>query len=171
MPDPHRPRVLFLVEGFTDIRFVVGLSEICDLTMIVPARAYRESQLADRVADSRANLRVIEIPGGRLRFQVQSIRELWRHAPDCELILSQELLRGSLNANIVGRLRRTPVVAYMAISPLEVLPLPAGASADQRGGIVAGRRSHHRARPCQRPADLAMRGAGAIPPRRGVGVV
>jgi hypothetical protein len=32
--------VLFVVEGFTDIRFVVGLSEICDLTMVVPARAY-----------------------------------------------------------------------------------------------------------------------------------
>ena len=34
-------RVLFFVEGFTDIRFVVGLSEICDLTLAVPAGAYR----------------------------------------------------------------------------------------------------------------------------------
>ena len=34
---PRRVRVLFLVEGFTDIRFVVGLSQICDLTMMVPA--------------------------------------------------------------------------------------------------------------------------------------
>ena len=36
-------RVFFLVEGFTDIRFVVGLSEICELTMIVPARTYRRA--------------------------------------------------------------------------------------------------------------------------------
>ena len=36
-------RVLFFVEGFTDIRFVAGLSEICDLTLAVPARAFRES--------------------------------------------------------------------------------------------------------------------------------
>ena len=33
-------RVLFFVEGFTDIRFVVGLSEICDLTMSVPLGHY-----------------------------------------------------------------------------------------------------------------------------------
>jgi glycosyltransferase involved in cell wall biosynthesis len=112
-------RVLYLVEGFTDIRFVVGLSQICELTMMVPARAYRESRLAERVADSGAKLRVIEIPGGRLRFQVQSVRELWRHVGDCDLILSQELLRGSLNANVIGRLLRTPVVTYMGISPLE----------------------------------------------------
>ena len=109
-------RVLFLVEGFTDIRFVVGLSQICELTMMVPARAYRESGLADRVAESGATLRVIEIPGGRLRFQIRSMRELWRHVGGCDLILSQEMLRGSLNANIVGRLRRTPVVTYMGIS-------------------------------------------------------
>jgi glycosyltransferase involved in cell wall biosynthesis len=111
--------VLFLVEGFTDIRFVVGLSEICRLTMMVPARAFRASGLAGRLAESGARLRVIEIPGGRMRFQVQSMRELWRHARSCDLILSQELLRGSLNANIIGRLRRRPVVAYMGISPLE----------------------------------------------------
>ena len=35
---PRRVRVLFLVEGFTDIRFVVGLSQICELTMMVPMR-------------------------------------------------------------------------------------------------------------------------------------
>jgi hypothetical protein len=34
-------RVLYFVEGFTDIRFVVGLSEICDLTMAVPAGPLR----------------------------------------------------------------------------------------------------------------------------------
>jgi glycosyltransferase involved in cell wall biosynthesis len=116
---PPRLRVLFLVEGFTDIRFVVGLSQICELTMMVPAQAHRESGLADRVAESRARLRVIEIPGGRLRFQIESMRELWRHVGDCDLILSQELLRGSLNANLVGRLRKTPVITYLGISPID----------------------------------------------------
>ncbi len=113
-------RVLFFVEGFTDIRFVVGLSEICELTMMVPARAYRESRLAERVAESGATLRVIEIPGGRLRFQIRSMRELWRQAGGCDLILSQELLRG-----VAERQRHRPappdarVIAYMGISPLE----------------------------------------------------
>ena len=116
---PRRVRVLFLVEGFTDIRFVVGLSEICELTMMVPARAYRESGLAERVTESGATLRVIEVPGGKLRFQLGSLHALWRHAGACDLILSQELLRGSLNANVIGRLRRTPVVTCVSISPLE----------------------------------------------------
>ena len=51
---------------------------------------------------------MIEIPGGRLRFQLQSLRELWRQAGGCDLILSQEVLRGSLNANIIGLLRGFP---------------------------------------------------------------
>ncbi|HEY6360877.1 MAG TPA: glycosyltransferase [Vicinamibacterales bacterium] len=116
---PHPVRVLFVVEGFTDIRFVVGLSQICELTMMVPARAYRESRLAYRVAESGAKLRVIAIGGGRLRFQIESMCELWRQVGGCDLILSQEVLRGSLNANIIGQLRRKPVVTYMGVSPLE----------------------------------------------------
>jgi glycosyltransferase involved in cell wall biosynthesis len=113
------PRVLFLVEGFTDIRFVVGLSQICDLTMLVPCRQFRESELAERVAESGAKLRVIEIHGSRLRFQFESMGELWRQVCGCDLILSQEVSRGSLNANIIGLLRGKPVVTYMGTSPLE----------------------------------------------------
>jgi len=116
---PYPVRVLFLVEGFTDIRFVVGLSRICELTMMVPSRPFRDSGLAERVAESGARLRVVEVRGGRLRFQFESMRELWRQAGECDVILSQEVLRGSLNANIIGRLRRKPVVTYMGVSPLE----------------------------------------------------
>ena len=54
-----------------------------------------------------------------MRFQFESMRELWRRVGGCDLILSQEVLRGSLNANIIGLLRRKPVVTYMGISPLE----------------------------------------------------
>jgi glycosyltransferase involved in cell wall biosynthesis len=111
--------VLFFVEGFTDIRFVSGLSEVCELTMMVPARQYRESDLSTRVKQSGAKLRVTEIPGGRMAFQFRSLRALWRAVGDFDVILSQEVLRGSLNATLVGRLRDTPVVTYMGISPLE----------------------------------------------------
>jgi glycosyltransferase involved in cell wall biosynthesis len=112
-------RVLFFVEGFTDIRFVAGLSEVCELTMMVPARQYRESQLNTRVMQSGAKVRVTEIPGGRMAFQVRSLGALWRAVGDFDVILSQEVLRGSLNATVIGRLRDTPVVTYMGISPLE----------------------------------------------------
>src|SRR5262245_35603876 len=119
MADFRGPRVLFFVEGHTDIRFVVGLSAICDLTMAVPAGAYHESALKTRVQISGARVRVHEIAGGRLEFQARSFAYLWRVAPEFDVILSQEMLRGSLNATIVGRLRGVPVVTFMALPPLE----------------------------------------------------
>ena len=114
-----RLRVLFFVEGFTDIRFVIGLSEICDLTMVVPSRAYEESTLKARVAASRASLYVHEIAGGRVAFQLRSFVYLWRIARHFDVILSQEMLRGTLNAAIVGALRRVPVVTTVSMPALE----------------------------------------------------
>jgi glycosyltransferase involved in cell wall biosynthesis len=115
----NRLRVLFFVEGFTDIRFVAGLSEICDLTMAVPARAYRESGLKERVERSGASLAVDELAGGRLAFQLKSFGYLWTRIRDFDVVLSQEVLRGSLNATMAGALRGRPVVTYMGISPVE----------------------------------------------------
>jgi glycosyltransferase involved in cell wall biosynthesis len=119
MPSTPSLRVLFFVEGFTDIRFVAGLSQICDLTMVVPSRAYRESELDRRIAQSGATLRVHEIPGGRLAFQARSLPYLWRHSTSFDVILAQEMLRGALNATLVGAVRNVPVVTYMGISPVE----------------------------------------------------
>jgi hypothetical protein len=112
-------RVLFLVEGFTDIRFVVGLSRICELTMIVPADAYGSSGLKARMAGARVALTVHEVPGGRVGFQARSLAYLWKHARDFDVILSQEMLRGSLNATAVGAMLGVPVVTTLAISPVE----------------------------------------------------
>jgi glycosyltransferase involved in cell wall biosynthesis len=117
-----RLRVLFFVEGNTDIRFVVGLSEICDLTMVVPARAYEESTLKARVAARPQlvkRLQVHEIAGGRAAFQLRSLAYLWRAVPAFDVVLAQEMLRGSLNATIVGALRGVPVVTTMSLPPVE----------------------------------------------------
>jgi glycosyltransferase involved in cell wall biosynthesis len=119
MAELSLPRVLFFVEGHTDIRFVVGLSEICDLTMAVPARAYAESGLKGRVAASGAKLQVHEIAGGRASFQLRSFAFLWNAIRDFDLVFSQEMLRGSLNATLVGALRGVPVVTSMALPPVE----------------------------------------------------
>jgi glycosyltransferase involved in cell wall biosynthesis len=116
---PRRLRVLFFVEGFTDIRFVVGLDQICDLTMVVPARQYVESGLRERIAASGRMVKVIEIAGGRTGFQARSLARLWRIARGFDVILAQEMLRGALNANLVGRVRGIPVVTTMNIAPVE----------------------------------------------------
>ncbi len=119
MAELSLPRVLFFVEGYTDIRFVVGLSEVCDLTMAVPARAYEESGLKERVAASGARLQVREIAGGRASFQLRSFAFLWNAIRDFDVVFSQEMLRGSLNATLVGALRGVPVVTSMALPPVE----------------------------------------------------
>jgi glycosyltransferase involved in cell wall biosynthesis len=118
-PSLRKQRVLFFVEGFTDIRFVEGLSRICDLTMVVPERQYLSSGLRGRVGELLPPLTVRQISGRRLAFQLRSLVALWRCAGDFDLILAQEALRGALNANLVGKLRRVPVVTYVGISPLE----------------------------------------------------
>jgi len=115
----HSLKVLFFVEGFTDIRFVVGLSEICDLTLVVPADAYQTSGLKARVIASETRLQVHEIPGGRIAFQFRSLARIWRIARNVDVILSQEMLRGSLNATVVGALRGVPVVTTVALPALE----------------------------------------------------
>jgi glycosyltransferase involved in cell wall biosynthesis len=114
-PGQQSLRVLFLVEGFTDIRVVVGLSQICDLTMAVPIRAYESSGLKQRVAESRAAVAVHEIPGGRLEFQARSLAYLLRAARGFDVILAQEVTRGALNANLAGRLLGIPVLCTLAL--------------------------------------------------------
>ena len=112
-------RVLFFVEGFTDIRFIVGLSEVCDLTLAVPARAFRESGLDERLRESGARVAVHAIEGGRLAFQWRSLVWLVRRLPAFDVVLAQEMLRGGVNATLAGALRGVPVVTYMGISPIE----------------------------------------------------
>ena len=113
------PRVLFFVEGNTDIRFVSGLSEISQLTMAVPAAIYDKSDLKQRIAASGLSVQVDGIPGGRLRFQLASLRYLLRRARDFDVILCQEVLRGAFNGTLVGALTNTPVITYMGIAPVE----------------------------------------------------
>jgi glycosyltransferase involved in cell wall biosynthesis len=112
-------RVLFLVEGFTDIRFVVGLSQICNLTMAVPVRAYESSGLKQRVADCGVPVAVHEIPGGRFGFQARSLAYLLRAARRFDVILAQEVTRGALNANVVGQLLGMPVLNTLMVAPVE----------------------------------------------------
>ena len=113
------PRVLFLVEGHTDIRFVTGLSRIASLTMAVPAAIHRQSDLRERLEASGARVAVDEIPGGRVGYQFASFAYLMRRAREFDLILCQEVLRGSLNGTLVGVLKRVPVITYMCIAPVE----------------------------------------------------
>jgi glycosyltransferase involved in cell wall biosynthesis len=113
------PKILFFVEGFTDIRFVTGLSQISSLTMAIPAVTYAGSGLKERVEASNASLKVEEIPGGRLRFQLASLLYLLKHARDFDVVLCQEVLRGAFNGTLVGKMTNTPVITYMGVAPVE----------------------------------------------------
>jgi len=119
MADADRMNVLYFCEGYTDIRFVVGLSEICELTMAIPERHLHESGLADRLADSSARVHVDAIKGGRLAFQWRSIAYLLRTLRAFDVVLSQEMGRGSLNSTAMGKVLRVPVVCYLGTSPVE----------------------------------------------------
>ena len=112
-------KVLFVVEGFTDIRFVTGLSEICEFTMVVPSRHFRESSLAGRIQQSGISVNADKLPGNRLQYEARCCRYLWRKAREFDVILAQEFLRGAFNACMVGAVRKTPVVTYLCIAPIE----------------------------------------------------
>ena len=114
-----KPKLLFFVEGFTDIRFVAGLSEVADLTLCVPRGAYVNSGLKARVKEAALQLHCHEIDGGRLAFQFRSMAWLWNNIRAFDVVISQELLRGSLNATVVGALRGVPVVTTMALPAVE----------------------------------------------------
>jgi glycosyltransferase involved in cell wall biosynthesis len=115
----RRLKVLYFCEGFTDIRFVVGLSEICDLEMATPAWEFRSSGLADRIAHSGIRLKVDEIHGKRPAFQLRSFLYLLRNMKKYDVVLSQEMVRGSMNAAIAGKLTGVPVVTYLGVAPVE----------------------------------------------------
>ena len=119
MAGTDRMKVLYFCEGYTDIRFVVGLSEICDLTMAIPAKHLHESGLADRLAESGARVHVDTLEGGRLAFQWRSVLYLLRRLRSFDVVLSQEMGRGSLSATAVGKALGVPVVLYLGTSPVE----------------------------------------------------
>ena len=108
-------KILFVVEGFTDIRFVKGLSEIGGLTVLVPSRQYRSSGLDKRILYERLRLKVHEIEGSRLAYQAASFAYLSKHAREFDIILAQEALRGSLNSGLSGYLHGVPVVNYVGV--------------------------------------------------------
>ena len=112
-------KVLYFCEGFTDIRFVVGLSEICDLTVAAPAWEFQVSGLADRIAQSGASLSVDAINGRRPAFQAKSFLYLLRNIRKYDVVVSQEMVRGSLNATVAGALMGVPVVTYLGVAPVE----------------------------------------------------
>ncbi len=115
----RQTRVLFLVEGHTDIRFVTGLAGVCDLTLVVPSRPFRFSGLDNRIREAGVSIPIHEIPGGRISFQARSLIWLFRNARRFDVILTQELLRGTLNANMASLTSRVPVVANILVPATE----------------------------------------------------
>jgi len=112
----QRLKVLYFCDGFTDIRFVAGLAERCDLTLATPAWEFRSSGLDKRIAEAGITVNVDEIHGRRPAFQWNSLRYLVRNARRFDVVLSQGMGRGSLNSTIVGRVTGVPVVTYESVA-------------------------------------------------------
>jgi glycosyltransferase involved in cell wall biosynthesis len=112
-------KLLFVVEGFTDIRFVTGLCGIADLTLLTPEREFRSSGLRERIQEQGARLEIVQIPGGRLEYQWGSLRYLWENIRRFDVVLAQEMLRGAANACLAGRRWGVPVATFTALPPLE----------------------------------------------------
>src|SRR5688572_10931680 len=108
--------VLYFCEGFTDIRFVAGLAERCDLTFATPEWEFQVSGLADRILHSGIPLKVDAIRGKRPAFQLRSFAYLLRNIRHYDIVLSQGMSRGSLNSTVAGRLMGVPVVTYESIA-------------------------------------------------------
>src|SRR4051812_17192142 len=109
-------KVLYFCEGFTDIRLVVGLAGICDLTLVTPAWEFHASGLADRITQSGASLKVDAIEGRRPVFQARSFVYLLNNIRKYDVVLSEGMVRGSLNSTIVGKVMNVPVVTYLNIA-------------------------------------------------------
>jgi glycosyltransferase involved in cell wall biosynthesis len=87
--------------------------------MAIPERHLHESGLAGRLADSSARVHVHAIRGGRLAFQWRSVAYLLGRLRSFDVVLSQEMGRGSLNATVLGKVLNVPVVLYLGTSPVE----------------------------------------------------
>jgi glycosyltransferase involved in cell wall biosynthesis len=111
-----RLKVLYFCDGFTDIRFVAGLSERCELTLATPAWEFQSSGLQNRIVDGGVRLTVDEIHGRRPAFQLNSFRYLLRSIRKFDVVLSQGMARGALNSTIAGRLMGVPVVTYESVA-------------------------------------------------------
>ena len=64
-------------------------------------------------------MHVDAIKGGRLAFQWRSLAYLCGVLRSFDVVLSQEMGRGSLNATALGKVLRVPVVCYLGTSPVE----------------------------------------------------
>ncbi len=135
----NQMKLLFVVEGNTDIRFVDGLSRHFALTLLVPRSQYEQSGLKARIQGLGLNLDVVEISGGRLRYQWGSLRWLLTNAKNFDVIVAQEILRGALNANLAGRFAKVPVVTYVCLPSLEYFDCRRERKQISQGEWIVGR--------------------------------
>lgn len=114
-----QPKVLFVLEGYVDIRLLTLLSKISELTLYTPANTYYTSGLDERIALAQINLDVQIIEGSRIQYQWNSLKCIWKNIKKFDLVIAQENLRGALNATFVGKLKQIPVITYTGIPPVE----------------------------------------------------
>lgn len=113
-------KVLLFLEGNTDIRYIIGLAECSNLEIAIPKSIYEKvGGLKARIEELNLKIKVHPIDAGRVFFQLKSLIFLCKNIRRFDVILSQENLRGTLNANIAGLIFNKPVYSFTCFPPVE----------------------------------------------------
>lgn len=113
-----KAKMLFVLEGNTDIRFISGLCDYFDVSLMGPATYLNDSGgLKDRMKDLGLNVPVIELSGGRLVYQFKSFIELLKIAKNYDFLFSQENLRGTFSAGLASSVTGVPLYSHSGMPP------------------------------------------------------
>lgn len=113
-------RVLLFLEGNTDIRYIRGLALSSELEIVIPKSIYEKNGgLKKRIESLDLKVLVHPLAGGRMAFQFKSLIFLFKNITKFDFVLSQENLRGTLNANIVGLVFNKAVHSFTCFPAVE----------------------------------------------------
>lgn len=99
-----RPRVCYVFDSLSDVRFVDGFAELFDLTVVYPRGS------GGYTNDPKGSFREVVLPGGRLGFPYRVARWLIAHKADYDVVFVLGDTTAALGANLAGLVTSKPVV-------------------------------------------------------------
>lgn len=94
---------MFLLDTLTDIRFLEAFSQMFRLTLVTP-----DSLKEISPNESKAAIRRVVLPGGRLAFILRAARWLVAHRSEYEVVLVMDNLTAATASNLAKLITRRP---------------------------------------------------------------